>query len=209
MDARFGYFLSKAAIGFLILSLTACGYLIQPSVKSGIVNLQPGSYNLDLQHTSVLFKVNHMGMSTFVGRFNSMQASLEFDPQKMADAKLSAIISIASVDVNNRELEETLRGSSWFDAEKFPQAQFTTTSVKVVDDKRAAFTGNLTLHGVTAPVVLDVVFNGGGDNMLTGRYTIGFSATTRILRSKFGMDYLVPAVGDEIAIEVFAEFQRR
>ena len=192
-----------------ILSLTACGYFIQPKVKTGVVNLAPGSYKIDKQHVSVLFKINHMGMSTFVGRFNAVDASLEFDPKHMENARLSAVINIASIDVNNSDLEETLRGSSWFDADVWPQALFTTTSVELVSDARARFSGNMTLHGVTAPVVLDVVFNGGGDNMLTGHYTLGFTATTQFKRSQFGMDYLIPAVGDEVNVEVFAEFQKQ
>jgi len=193
---------------FLCAMLSACGYLIKPHVKLGIINLEKGSYQIDQSHTSVLFKVNHMGMSTFVGRFNSVDASLAFDPQHMADAKLSALINIASIDVNNKDLEESLRGDSWFNAGKYPQAFFTTTSVQLIDEKRAKFSGNLTLHGITAPIVLDVIFNGGGDNMLTGRYTLGFSASTSFKRSLFGMDYLVPAIGDDVSVDVFAEFQK-
>jgi polyisoprenoid-binding protein YceI len=62
---------------------------------------------------------------------------------------------------------------------------------------------------VTAPVDLTVTFNGGGNNMLTGFYTLGFSATSKFNRSTFGVDYLIPAVGDEVTIEVFAEFQQQ
>jgi polyisoprenoid-binding protein YceI len=193
----------------LVCALSACGFLIKPSVKTTIRNLEKGSYQLDPQHSSVIFKINHMGMSTFVGRFNKVDASLDFDPNNIASAKLTATIAIDSIDVNNTNLEETLRGSSWFDAVKFPQAYFETESVELIDEKRARFTGKLSLHGVTAPVVLDIVFNGGGNNMLTGFYTLGFSATTRINRSDFGIDYLVPAIGDIVEIEVFSEFQRR
>lgn len=199
----------RVAVLLIVLAcLASCGYLIKPHVKTGIVNLEPGNYQIDPLHTSVLFKLNHMGMSTFVGRFDQVDASLEFDPKNMADAKLSAIISIASVDVNNRDLEDTLRGESWLNAEQYPQAIFKTTSVKLLTENRAAFSGNLTLHGITAPVVLDVTFNGAGDNMLTGHYTLGFTATTSFKRSLFGIDYLIPAVGDDIAVEVFAEFQK-
>ena len=199
----------RLMLAITILSLTACGYLIQPNVKTGVVNLAPGSYQIDKQHTSVLFKINHMGMSTFVGRFNTIEASLEFNPSHMENAKLSAVINIASLDVNNKDLEETLRGSSWFDASAYPQASFTTNKVELISDNRAKFSGDLTLHGVTAPIVLDVVFNGGGDNMLTGRYTLGFTATTQFKRSRFGIDYLIPAIADEVNVEVFAEFQKQ
>lgn len=192
-------------LGFM---LSACGYLIAPKVKTGIVNLEKGSYQMDPAHTSVLFKINHMGMSTFVGRFNESEASLEFDPAHMENAKLSALIKIPSIDVNNKDLEEALKGSSWFEAEKYPQAFFKTESVVMLDDTHAKFSGNLTLHGVTAPIVLNVVFNGAGNNMLSGKYTLGFTATTRFKRSQFGIDYLVPAVGDDVDVEVFAEFQK-
>jgi polyisoprenoid-binding protein YceI len=192
----------------LIFTLSACGYLIAPKVKTGVVNLEKGSYQIDPAHTSVLFKINHMGMSTFVGRFNESEASLEFDPAHMENAKLTALIKIPSIDVNNKDLEETLQGSSWFEAEKYPQALFKTESVVMLDDTHAKFSGNLTLHGVTAPIVLNVIFNGAGNNMLSGKYTLGFTATTRFKRSQFGMDYLIPAVGDDVDVEVFAEFQR-
>ena len=194
---------------FFALSLSACGYLIKPKVKTGIVNLAPGSYQIDKQHTSVSFKINHMAMSTFVGRFNSVEAALEFNPAHMENATLSAVINIASIDVNSHELEDTLRGTSWFAAEKYPQALFKTTSVELVDESHAKFKGNLTLHGITAPIVLDVVFNGGGDNLLTGYYTLGFTAVTSFKRSQFGIDYLIPAIGDDVNVEVFAEFQKR
>ena len=200
----------KVCAAILIgLLLASCGSLIKPKVKTGIVQLEKGSYKLDQTHVAVLFKINHMGLSTFVGRFNKVDATLEFDPADIAAAKLSAIIDVASVDANNPDLEETLRGSSWFNTAKYPQAFFTTTSVNQVDTDSAIFTGDLTLHGVTAPIQLQVDFNGGANNMLTGFYTLGFSATSRFNRSTFGIDYLIPAIGDAIALEVFAEFQQQ
>ncbi|MGV8835118.1 YceI family protein [Cellvibrio sp.] len=201
-------FIKPAAAIFILLLLVSCGTLIKPNVKTGIVQLEKGSYQLDQTHVTVLFKINHMGLSTFVGRFNKVDATLEFDPANIAAAKLSAIIDVASIDTNNPNLEETLRGSSWLDTEKYPQAFFKTTSVNLLDQNSAVFAGELTLHGVTAPIDLTVTFNGGANNMLTGFYTLGFSATSTFNRSTFGVDYLVPAIGDAVAIEVFAEFQK-
>ena len=201
------HYLIKIIFTLLIgLLLVSCGTLIKPDVKTGIVQLEKGSYKLDQTHIAVLFKINHMGLSTFVGRFNKVDATLEFDPKNIAAAKLSAVIDVASLDVNNVDLEETLRGSSWLDTEKYPQAFFKTTTVTVLDQNSAVFAGDLTLHGVTAPINLTVTFNGGGNNMLTGFYTLGFSATTTFNRATFGIDYLIPAISDQVAIEVFAEF---
>lgn len=202
----------RVCLGLFILLLVViqgCGYLIKPRVTSGMLQLEKGSYTLDQSHVAVLFKINHMGLSTFVGRFNKVNASLEFDPDNIAAAKLSAVIDIASIDVNNPDLEQTLMGNNWFAAERYPQAFFTTKSVTVINDNSALFAGDLTLRGVTAPVELKVKFNGGGSNMLTGYYTLGFSATSQFKRSTFAMHYLIPAIGDQVDIEVFAEFQRR
>lgn len=192
-----------------VLLLGSCGTLIKPKIKTGLIQLEKGSYKLDPSHVAVLFKINHMGLSTFVGRFNKVDASLEFDPQNIAAAKLSAIIDIASIDVNNPDLEETLRGSSWFDAGKYPQAFFKTTNVKIIDERTAEFSGDLQLHGVTAPISLQIHFNGGGNNILTGFYTLGFSAFASFKRSTFGVDYLTPAIADRVDLEVFAEFQQQ
>jgi polyisoprenoid-binding protein YceI len=189
--------------------LASCGTLIKPNVKTGIVQLEKGSYKLDQTHVAVLFKINHMGLSTFVGRFNKVDATLEFDPGNIAAAKLSAIIDVASLDANNFDLEETLRSSSWLDTGKYPQAFFKTTSVSVLDQNSAVFAGELTLHGITAPINLTVTFNGGANNILTGFYTLGFSARSTFNRSTFGVDYLIPAIGDQVSIEVFAEFQQQ
>lgn len=193
----------------VFLQLLSCGTLIQPKVKTGIYQLEKGSYTIDKTHAAVLFKINHMGLSTFVGRFNKVEASLDFDPKNIAAAKLSAVIDVASVDVNNSDLEETLRGSSWFDVEAYPQAFFKTTQVVLVDKDAAIFSGDLTLRGVTSPIELTVRFNGGGKNWLTGFYTLGFSATSSFNRSVYGIDNLIPAVADQVDIEVFAEFQQK
>lgn len=203
-----------AFVGFVILVvlaflLTACGHLLKPHVKTGMVQLEKGSYQLDQSHVAVLFKINHMGLSTFVGRFNKVDAQLEFDPDNIAAAQLSAVIDINSIDVNNPELEKTLQGRSWFNAEAFPQAFFKTTAVKVVDENSAIFTGDFTLRGVTNPLDLHVHFNGGANNILTGFYTLGFSARSQFKRSAFAMDYLIPAIGDQVDLEIFAEFQQQ
>ncbi len=194
---------------FPLLLVEGCGTLIMPNVRTGMVQLEKGSYQLDQSHVTVLFKVGHMGLSTFVGRFNRVDASLEFDPTNLAAAKLSAVIDVASIDVNNANLENSLRGSSWLNSDKYPQAVFNTTGVTVLDEHTAVFRGNLQLHGVTAPIDLTVQFNGGGNNVLTGHYTLGFSATSSFFRSAYNIDYLIPAISDQVSIEVYAEFQQQ
>lgn len=201
----------KSLITTLICTfLFGCSYLLTPSVEKQIENLESGEYKLDASHTTVLFKVSHMGLSTYVGRFNQFDASLDFDPLNIAQTRLDAYVETASVDVNNSDLEETLRGGTWFDVESFPRATLKTLSVEPSDNDDAQFLFNveLTLLGVTKPIKLNATFNGGADNMLTGYYTLGFTAKGTIKRSDFGMDSYIPMVGDEIEIEIFSEFQK-
>lgn len=202
---------TTGAAGCVLLALlfTGCGTLMQPKVETEMAELRQGEYRVDPRHTTVLFKIEHLGLSKFVGRFNEFDATLSFDPKKLSEAKLDAVVSTASIDVNDRDFEETLAGGSWFDSASYPQARFETRTVEILRDNRARFTGDFTLLGVTAPLVLDVRFNGGATNMLTGRYTIGFAATGSFNRSTYGMDQYIPAVGDKVEIEVHAEFQRR
>lgn len=199
----------RCAILLSVALLAGSCSLITPNVKTQLTELRSGQYNLDKQHASLIFKIGHMKLSTFVGRFNDVDATLDFDPANIAATQLDAQVAVASVDVNNPDLEESLRGSSWFDAQQFPLAVFTTVSVQPKTGNTFQFTGNLTLHGVTAPVILDVTFHGGADNMLTGKYTIGFSASGTIKRSAFGIDSYIPMIGDDVALEVYAEFQKR
>lgn len=191
------------------LWLGSCANFVQTDVETEWVKLQQGDYELDPRHATLLFKVNHMGLSTFVGRFNQFDASLSFDPGDPAATTLDAVVYTTSLDVNDADFAETLKGSSWFDCDQFPHARFRTTNVVFLGEGKVRFSGDLTLLGTTAPIILDGVFNGGAFNRLTGRYTLGFSASGTIQRSLFGMDKYVPLVGDAVEVEVYAEFLRR
>jgi len=97
---------------------------------------------------------------------------------------------------------------TWFNQAKHPQARFSTLSVRQIQGIEFEFTGNLEWRGVTKPVVLLVTFHGGANNVLSGKYTLGFSAQGSFKRSEFGMDAYIPLVGDEVVIEAEAEFLR-
>jgi len=97
-------------------------------------------------------------------------------------------------------------GRSWFRQSEFPQAAFESTSVNPISDTEFEFTGILSWRGVRKPITVAATFHGGANNILSGKYTLGFSAKGSFLRSDFGMDKYVPLVGDEIALEAYAEF---
>jgi len=192
----------------LCLCLSSCANLIRPNYSQELIELRPGAYTLDPEHAYVNFRIGHLGLSSIVGRFNTIAGSLDFNPENITGLSLLGIIESASIDVNNAELEETLQEDAWFDTASFPQITFTSTSVQRVDDNTVNIVGDLTLRGVTKEIVVKTRFNGGADNFLTGKYTLGFSANSTIRRSDYGMDAFAALVADEVEIEMHGEFQR-
>jgi len=194
---------------FAVTLITSCGQLIKPKLNTELTALKSGQYKVDPLHTALLFKVNHLGFAKYVGRFSKFEASLDFDPEKMDQARLSARVDMSSVEVNSEKLKETLISGSWFNVAKYPYASFETTSARIIDENTAIFSGDMTFLGNNVPVDIEVSFNGGGVNILTASYTIGFEANVSFLRSDFGLDKFIPAIGDEIELEIHAEFQKR
>lgn len=196
-------------IVFAVMALSACASLLKPTLEQSLVDIKPGDYSLDKKHATILFKVDHMGFSKFVGRFNVFDASLVWNPEAPETSSLEAIVDMRSVDINNEKFERALKGKFWFNSEVYPQAVFKTISATLVDAQHLKFMGELTFLGVTAPIELDVKVRGAATNLLTTKYTLGFSASTVFSRSIFGLDNYIPAVGDDIELEIHAEFQRQ
>jgi len=191
------------------VSMLSCDRALTPDQKTDIQEVKGGQYALDKDHASLLFKLNHLGFSTYVGRFNAVQASLDFDPENIEKSGLEVIVDMTSIDVNNPAFAEQLRGSDWLDAAQFPQATYKTTRYVGSAEKNSfTFEGDLTFHGVTKPVALNVTFHGGGRNMLTRKNTLGFSANATFKRSDFGVGkFTSMGVGDDITLDINVEFQ--
>ena len=188
--------------------LFSCNRLLTPDQTTEVTEVRAGQYVLDPNHATLIWKLNHLGFSTFLGSFNDFEASLDFDPENIENASLEVVIDTASLDVDLPEFEEELRGDNWFDVAAFPQAIFRTTRyIEAIDDDSFIFEGDLTLLGTTAPVSLEVNFHGGGRNFLTRSYTVGFSGSAIFNRSDFGLDRFTSfGVGDEIELEIHVEF---
>ena len=194
----------------VLLTLAGCGYLIPANNQTlDPARLEGGAYRLDPDHTALLWKVNHLGFTLYVGRFDRVEGSLDFDPEAPAASRLQVIVETASIGSVDPTLDSDLRGSGWFDAATYPQIVFRSTAIDVTGKNTGRVTGDLTLHGVTRPMTLDVTFNGGATDIITGKYTLGFAATGTIKRSEFGVDDYVPAIGDEAQLEIYTEFLRR
>jgi polyisoprenoid-binding protein YceI len=174
----------------------------------------PGVYTIDPPHTSVAFRVSHLGFSRYTARFGTVGGKLRFDPAHPTAMSVVATIDPKSLQLNTPPagFHDQLMGKSWFDAADFPAITFKSTRVAVTGANTAKVTGNLALHGVTKPVTLDVTYNGGWlANAMDGD-RIGFSAHGAIKRSAFGMGFGVPApgstigVGDDVEVMIETEF---
>jgi polyisoprenoid-binding protein YceI len=199
----------RVLLAFLApLSLAACGHLLPRAGTVVPADLPAGSYRIDPEHASLLFKLDHLGFSQLVGRFDAFDATLDFDPAQPAAARLTVVVEVASIDLDLPAFEEELRGPGWLDAGRFPEARFESRGIAITGEATGRVEGELALHGARAPVTLEVTFNGAGDSLLTGRYTLGFAASGTLRRSDFGLGAYAPAVGDEVVLEIHAEFQR-
>ena len=190
------------------LLIGGCAALVTPNYSTELAELRSGDYALDPDHAYLLFRVEHLGLSMVVGRFDEVDATLDFDPDDLGALRLDGVVDVASIDLDDEDLEGRLMGADWLDAAAHPEARFTTTSVEPGEGGAFVVTGDFTLRGTTLPLALDARFNGGADNILTGRYTLGFAATGALSRSDYGIDSFGALVGDEIGIEIHAEFQR-
>ena len=162
-----------------------------------------GAYALDKIHTSLVFRVSHLGFSTYTGRFTSVDAKLAFDPAKLAGSRLEVTIDPRSISADNAPsgfLEE-LAGKGWLDADRFPTMAYRSKSIELTGANTFRIRGELTLHGVTKPVDLDARYNGGyAGHPYEPRARIGFSATGRFKRSDFGVTYGIPAPGTTMGV---------
>lgn len=192
---------------FILLMLSGCAAWLKPELQHSLIDIEAGDYRLDPEHAVLLFKVDHMGFSKFVGRFNSFNAELNYVPEDITRSSLEATVDMTSVDVNNEKFERALNGSFWLNTKRYPQAYFKTVSAQQLSPQQLRFEGELTFLGETRTIYVDVNVNGAANNLLTSKYTIGFSATAEFNRSDFGLDTFIPTVGDTIELEIHAEFQ--
>lgn len=206
---RFSY-VKATAYAATFMALTGCTSLLAPVLTPDVstvpADLKQGAYTLDKTHASLLFKIDHLGFSNYVGRFNVIDATLDFEVGKPETATIDARIDMTSLDIANDEFASELMGPDWFDAASFPNASFQSTSVTQLTDTTGTLIGNLTLHGETQPVTLDITFNGAAYDRLRSADVMGFSARGTIDRTDFGVSKFSGIITDEVTIEIEAEF---
>ncbi len=206
----------------LLLGTVASLALAAAGLAQEEAALPAGAYTLDKDHASITWGVDHLGTSTYVARFNEFDAELTFDPDDPAASTLSVTIDVASLDLDFRNvinpdepdafynelmgIPEDRPDRVFFSAPTYPTMTFEATDVEVTGEDAGQVTGDFTMRGQTHPLTLDVSYNGARASVDGGPPVIGFSATTTVTRSQWGMDTLVPFVGDDVEVWIEAEF---
>jgi len=176
--------------------------------STDIKDMPTGAYQLDPNHASITFKINHLGFSRYTGRFDKMEATLNFNSGAPEQSALDVTIYPNSINTNNAKLEEELRGDKFFDVIKYPRATFQSTKVERTGPATGKLIGDFTFLGVTHPLALDVTLIGAGKRPMDGKMVLGFSATGSFKRSDYGLQNLLPLVGDDVTLEIEAEFDK-
>ncbi len=202
--------LSAFAAAAALAALPVAGSAQDPGLKLSTdpATVPAGAYTLDSNHGRIVWNVSHRGLSIWYGDFAKPTGTAVLDPKNPAADTVDITIPTASVSTTNAKLDGELKSPDWFDAEKFPTIHFKSTKVVPTGPGAARVIGDLTFHGVTKPVMLEVTFHAAGADGMSKRYNVGFDAKTRIKRSDFGVLTGLPALGDDVHIVISAPFYK-
>ncbi len=163
------------------------------------------TYTLEPDYTQGVFRWNHLGFSSPAAQFAQGAGTLEFDQADPTKSSVSVSIPLGSLYTGVPALDDDFRSTDFFDTARFPTATFKSTKVEKLAADQLRVSGDLSLHGVTKPVILDVMLVKVGTNPRSNLPTIGFDAKTSLKRSDFGLGKYVPQVGDEIQMHIISQ----
>jgi polyisoprenoid-binding protein YceI len=195
-----------AALTIATVILPSAAVCVTP--LADLAKVEGGHFSLDKQHARIVFSTTHFGFSTYYAFFDDFDARLDFDAATPEKSTLSVTINLNGIVAADPKLEANLKSDGFFDVAKFPKAVFSSTSIELRGNASGKLTGDLSLHGLTKPVTLDVTFNGGGVSPLTNAYILGFDAKGTLRRSDFGIKNFIPVVGDQVTLVISCEFDR-
>ncbi|KPU84432.1 hypothetical protein JI58_03820 [Marinosulfonomonas sp. PRT-SC04] len=165
----------------------------------------PEKYTLDASHSQIVFSYNHLGFSITWGMFAGFEGEITFDADAPADSTVTVSMPLKSMFTGWEKRLGHFMSPDFFDATDDSTVSFTSTSIEVTGENTALITGDLMINGVSKSVVLDAVLNQSGDHPMEGKAWLGFNATTKLLRSDFGVGKFAPYVGDELDVMISIE----
>ena len=174
------------------------------SLGAGLLLLLAGAahavdYKIDTKgaHAFIQFHIKHLGYSWLVGRFNTFSGDFSYDERDPGSARVAVTIDTTSIDSNHAERDKHLRDEDFLDVDKYPEARFVSTAYRDLGDGKGELRGDLTLHGVTRPITIEVTHIGAGLDPWGG-YRRGFEGRTRFALADFGIDYDLGPASKEV-----------
>jgi polyisoprenoid-binding protein YceI len=155
-------------------------------------------------HAFIQFKIPHLGYSWLLGRFNDFEGTFSYDEADPAASEVEVVIRTASIDSNHAERDKHLRGEDFLHVDEYPEARFVGTAFEEKGDGTAVLAGELTLHGVTRPVTIDVEHVGHGPDPWGG-YRRGFEGRTTLTLADYGIDYDLGPASREVDLYLSVE----
>jgi polyisoprenoid-binding protein YceI len=190
-----------AAAAALLLSAPLAAAQTARGLTTDPTAAPAGTYTLDKRHTTLLAQVSHLGFSNFTMRFDKIAGTLDYDPKDPSKSKLDVSVDPASVNTGLPDFDKDIAAQVFGGS----PIRFVSKSIQKTGENTGKVTGDLTFHGVTKPVTLDVRFNGAGPGP-TGKPRVGFSADGTLKRSEFGADKYSQYAADDVRLQIEAEF---
>lgn len=183
----------------------AAGALLACAARAETV--QSGAYQLEPSHAEIVFSLSHFGYSNYFGQFPGATGTLTLDGTDPAKSQVDISVPTATVLTASTKLNEELVGADWLDAKTFPAMTYHSTRIVTTGPTTADVYGDLTLHGVTKPLVLKATFKRGGVFPMNQKYMIGFDAVGHLKRSDFGVSkYANMGLGNDVDLVISAPF---
>ncbi len=197
------------------LALSATAFAMPVNAAPALPTALSGHYQMDKAHASLTWKVQHLGLAYYTARFTDFDIDLTFDAANPEKSTVSATINPAQVRTDYPYPEEDdfdtvlATDAKWFNSTAFPKITFTATDLTLTGDNTGTMAGDLTFLGVTKPITLAVTLSGSQEKRpFTGVPALGFSATTTLKRSEWGLKTFLPLIGDDVQIIIEVEFMK-
>jgi|SRR5664279_604812 len=197
-------------IGLLVVNSS---FAPNPGIKSmHSITIQAGSWSIDKAHTNLKFSVSHLVISDVEGSFKTFDGTMESAKPDFSDAKISFTAEVASISTDNEQRDNHLKSDDFFNAAKYPQIKFVSTSFVPLGDNKYKLNGTLTIRDVTRQITFDV--NYGGTVTAMGGTHVGFKATSKIDRFDYNLKWSKATetgnmvVGKEVAITINVDFKK-
>lgn len=184
-------------------ALTLLAGIAATSPAALAADADKGTYKIDPVHSSVLFTVTHLGVARFTGRFDAISGELTADGTGAGNS-VTVEVDATSVNSGFADRDKHLKSPDFFSVAQFPTITFKSTEVKLDDSGKGTLAGDLTLRGVTKPVTFALQHIGAGADPWGG-YRSGYTATTTIKRSEWGVDFLLGGISDDVDLVVNIE----